>query len=144
LIARTGSATLGRKLPVVGGLLMATTIVAASFVHNDAAVVGVMSFVFFGQGMCNLGWTLITDVAPRQFMGLTAGLFNLCANVAGIATPMVVGFIVGGTGSFSFALAYISALALLGVFSYVFLLGPVKRIEIPDSFGVVLVPAVHE
>jgi ACS family D-galactonate transporter-like MFS transporter len=144
LIAKTGSATLGRKLPVVAGLLMATTIAAASFVHNDAAVVGVMSFVFFGQGMCNLGWTLITDVAPRQFMGLTAGLFNLCANVAGIATPMVVGFIVGGTGSFSFALAYISALALLGVFSYVFLLGPVKRIEIPDSFAVALAPTVHE
>jgi ACS family D-galactonate transporter-like MFS transporter len=84
---------------------------------------------------------LITDVAPRQFMGLTAGLFNLCANLAGIMTPMVVGFIVGGTGSFAYALAYISALASLGVFSYLFLLGPVTRIEIPDAIAVTALPA---
>lgn len=142
LMARTGSPTLARKLPVVAGLLMATTIASASFVHSDAAVVGVMSFVFFGQGMCNLGWTLITDVAPRELMGLTAGLFNLCTNFAGILTPVVVGFVVGGTGSFSYALAYIGALALLGVFSYIFLLGPVKRIEIPDSIAAAPVPAI--
>jgi ACS family D-galactonate transporter-like MFS transporter len=133
LIHKTGSATLGRKLPVVAGLLMATTIVGANYVHSNAAVVAVMSFVFFGQGMCNLGWTLITDVAPKPLMGLTAGLFNLCANLAGIVTPMVVGFIVGGTGSFVGALTFISALAMLGVLSYVFVLGPVRRIEIEHA-----------
>jgi len=133
LIKTTGSATLGRKLPVIVGLLMATTIVAANFVHTDAAVVAIMSFVFFGQGMCNLGWTVITDVAPRQFVGLTAGIFNLCANMAGVVTPLVIGFIVGGTGSFYGALTFIGALAMLGVFAYVFVLGDVKRLEIQTS-----------
>jgi MFS family permease len=54
--------------------------------------------------MCNLGWTLLTDVAPKELMGLSAGVFNLCANLAGIVTPLVVGFIVGANGSFVWAL----------------------------------------
>jgi len=130
LLRRTGSATLARKLPVVVGLLMAATIVAANYVHDDITVVVIMSFVFFGQGFCNLGWTLITDVAPSRYIGLTAGLFNLCANLAGVLTPLVIGFIVGDTGSFVGALAYVGALALLGVIAYVFILGDVHRLEL--------------
>jgi ACS family D-galactonate transporter-like MFS transporter len=91
-----------------------------------------MSVAFFGQGMCNLGWTLITDVAPRNFTGLTAGVFNLCANLAGIVTPLVIGLIVAKTGSFVWALAFIATLALLGALSYVFVIGDVKRVEMAD------------
>jgi ACS family D-galactonate transporter-like MFS transporter len=53
----------------------------------------------------------------------------LCANLAGIVTPIVVGVIVDRTGSFVGALAFISALALLGVVAYVFILGDVRRVE---------------
>jgi len=77
----------------------------------------------------NLGWTLITDVAPKQLVGLTGGLFNLCTNLAGIVTPIVIGIIVDRTGSFVGALAFISALALLGVVAYIFILGDVRRVE---------------
>ena len=87
-----------------------------------------MSVAFFGQGMVNLGWTLITDVAPKQLIGLTGGVFNLCANLAGIVTPLVVGFVVGATGSFVWALAFIAVVALIGALSYIFLLGDVRRV----------------
>jgi ACS family D-galactonate transporter-like MFS transporter len=131
LLRRTGSANIGRKLPVVSGLLLASSIVAANFLKSDALVIAVMSLAFFGQGMCNLGWTLITDIAPKRLIGLTTGLFNLCANLAGIVTPLVVGFVVKVTGSFAWALAFIAALALGGVISYIFLLGDVRRVEMP-------------
>ena len=103
------------------------------FSHSDSLIIAIMSLAFFGQGMCNLGWTLITDVAPKQLIGLTTGLFNLCANLAGILTPLVVGFVVKMTGSFAWALAFIAALAMCGVFSYVFVLGDVRRVEMPDA-----------
>jgi ACS family D-galactonate transporter-like MFS transporter len=89
-----------------------------------------MSVAFFGQGMCNLGWTLITDVAPKNLIGLTGGVFNLCANLAGIVTPIVIGVVVASTGSFAWALAYIAVMALVGAASYVFLLGDVRRVEL--------------
>jgi len=133
LLRKTGSPNVGRKLPVVTGLVLAACIVSANFLANDALVIAVMSVAFFGQGMCNLGWTLITDVAPKRLIGLTAGLFNLCANLAGIVTPLVVGFVVKETGSFAWALAFIAALALVGVLSYVFVVGDVRRVEMADE-----------
>jgi len=129
LLRRTGSANLARKLPIISGLVLASTIVAANFLDNDILVIAVMSVAFFGQGMVNLGWTLITDVAPKPLIGLTGGVFNLCANLAGIVTPLVVGFVVAATGSFAWALGFIAIVALIGACSYIFLLGDVKRIE---------------
>jgi ACS family D-galactonate transporter-like MFS transporter len=138
LLAKTGSANLGRKLPIILGLLLASTIILANYVESNVTVIAIMSLAFFGQGMVNLGWTLITDVAPRELIGLTGGMFNLCANLAGIATPMVIGFIVGATGSFVGGLTYIAVVALIGVFSYVFIVGDVRRIELsPEELAVV-------
>lgn len=130
LLRRTGSASIARKLPIVTGLLLASAIVGANYVDDNFFVIAIMSVAFFGQGMVNLGWTLISDVAPKQLIGLTGGLFNLCANLAGIITPIVVGVIVGQTGSFYGALAFIGTLALIGAASYVFVIGEVKRIEL--------------
>jgi MFS transporter, ACS family, D-galactonate transporter len=133
LLRKTGSANIARKLPVIAGLLLATSIVSANFLHEDSLVIVVMSLAFFGQGMCNLGWTLITDVAPKPLIGLTAGLFNLCANCAGIVTPLVVGLVVKITGSFAWALVYIAAMAVGGVLAYLFLLGDVRRVAAPGE-----------
>jgi MFS transporter, ACS family, D-galactonate transporter len=130
IIRSTGNATLGRKLPIIAGLLMTSTMIAANYVESNALVIAIMSFAFFGQGMCNLGWTLISDVAPKSMVGLTGGVFNLCANLAGIVTPIVIGVIVQQTGSFYGALAYVAALGLVGVASYVFIVGPVERVDI--------------
>jgi len=130
LIRRTGSATLGRKLPVIAGLLLSALIITANFVSDNAVVIGIMSVAFFGQGMANLGWTLISDVAPENHIGLTGGVFNLCANVAGIITPSLIGIIIARTGSFYGALAYVGALGLVGAAAYIFIVGPVTRVSI--------------
>ena len=130
LLKATGSANLGRKLPIIAGLLMASTIISANWLTSVLAVILVMSFAFFGQGMVGLGWTLISDIAPKGLGGLTGGLFNFCANLAGILTPLIIGFIVAASGNFFYALIYIGGAALLGVAAYVFILGDVKRIEL--------------
>ena len=130
LLASTGSANIARKLPIIGGLLLASGIVAANYVDNNAVVIAILSVAFFGQGMVGLGWTLISDIAPKQLMGLTGGLFNFAANLAGIVTPLVIGFIVSATGSFVGALAFVGIVALLGALSYIFILGDVHRIDL--------------
>jgi MFS transporter, ACS family, D-galactonate transporter len=130
LIQLTGSASLGRKLPIIAGLLMTSLMIAANHVDGNGAVIAIMSIAFFGQGMVNLGWTLIADVAPKEMIGLTGGLFNFCANLAGILTPLVVGIVVGATGSFYGALTYIGVLGLIGAVAYVFVVGPVERVRL--------------
>ncbi len=128
LVRRTGSLTIGRKTPVVMGLLLSSLITTAAFVQDNSVVIAVMSVAFFGQGMSNLGWTLISEVAPRRLIGLTGGVFNFCTNLAGIVTPIVIGLVVAATGSFFGGLAFIGAMALIGVLSYVFVLGEVRRV----------------
>jgi ACS family D-galactonate transporter-like MFS transporter len=129
LVRRTGSVTLGRKVPIVGGLLLSSTIVSAIFLNSDALVIAVLSIAFFGQGMSNLGWTLISEVAPKNMVGLTGGVFNFFTNLAGIVTPITIGLVVQQTGSFFGGLAFISVIAMIGAFSYIFIVGKVQRIE---------------
>jgi ACS family D-galactonate transporter-like MFS transporter len=133
LLRRSGSANIARKLPMVAGLLLASTIMAANFVRSDELVIVIMSVAFFGQGMVGLGWAVITDIAPKSAMGLAGGVFNLATNMAGILTPLAIGFIVKETGSFVWALTLIAAMALLGAVSYVFILGDVKRVELVEN-----------
>lgn len=130
LLKATRSANIARKAPVIAGLLLASTIISANWIASDALVIAVMSVAFFGQGLVGLGWSLISDIAPKSLAGLTGGVFNLAANLAGIVTPLVIGLIVSTTGSFVWALAFVGVIALLGAASYLFILGDVKRMEI--------------
>ncbi len=126
------SVNVARKLPIIMGLLLASTIIGANYVQSNTAVIAILSVAFFAQGMAALGWTLVSDIAPMDQLGLTGGIFNFAANLAGIITPMVIGFIVTATGSFIGAILYIGILALIGAFSYIFIVGDVKRIELID------------
>ncbi len=132
-LLRRYSANIARKMPIIIGLLGASAIVVANFVKSDTIVIGILSVAFFAQGMAALGWTLVSDIAPKNLLGLTGGIFNLAANLAGIITPLAIGFIVTATGSFVWALAFVSALALVGAFSYIFIVGDIKRIELTEA-----------
>ena len=130
LIRRTGSPTIGRKAPIIAGLLLISTMLSVGGISSNAAMIAVMTMVFFGQGLAGLGWTLLADVAAPEMLGLTAGVFNFFLNLAGIITPLVVGFVVQATGGYVGALAYIGALGLIGAAAYIFILGPVERVKI--------------
>ncbi|QGZ66479.1 MFS transporter [Paraburkholderia acidisoli] len=130
MLRRGISANVARKLPIIAGLLLASTIILANFVESNVAVIAILSVAFFAQGMAALGWTLVSDIAPAGLLGLTGGIFNLAANLAGIVTPLVVGLIVGATGSFVWALVFIGVIALIGAASYIFIVGDIERIEL--------------
>jgi ACS family D-galactonate transporter-like MFS transporter len=130
MLKRGRSANIARKLPIITGLLLASAIVTANYVDSDYVVIGILSLAFFAQGMAALGWTLVSDIAPKGLLGLTGGIFNFAANLAGIITPLVIGFIVAATGSFVGALMFIAIVALVGAFSYIFIVGDIHRIEL--------------
>jgi ACS family D-galactonate transporter-like MFS transporter len=135
LLKRTGSANLARKLPIVGGMLLASTIILANYVPagRNGLVILIMSVAFFGQGMTNLGWTVVSDIAPKKLIGLTAGIFNFTTNLAGIVTPIVVGATFQMTGTFVGPLIYIAAVALLGAFAYSVVLGNIHRLDVDTA-----------
>ncbi|WP_439654741.1 MFS transporter [Trinickia terrae] len=132
MLRRGISANIARKLPIIAGLLLASTIVLANYVQSNMVVIAIMSLAFFAQGMAALGWTLVSDIAPDGLLGVTGGIFNFAANLAGIITPLVVGMIVAATGSFVGALVFIGAIALIGALAYIFVVGDIKRIVLDN------------
>jgi MFS transporter, ACS family, D-galactonate transporter len=136
LIRKTGSPSIGRKAPIIAGLLLCATMIGANYTDSNGVVIVIMSIAFFGQGLAGLGWTLLSDVAPKSALGLAGGVFNFCANLASIVTPIVIGIIVQKTGSFGLALTYVGVLGLIGALSYIFIVGPVERVNIDDPLTI--------
>jgi ACS family glucarate transporter-like MFS transporter len=127
------SLSVARKLPIVLGMLMSTSMIACNYIETDALVVAVMSLAFFGKGVGALGWAVVSDTSPKEAGGLSGGLFNTFGNTAGITTPIVIGYIVQGTGSFAGALVFVGANAALAIVSYLFIVGEIKRVALTKS-----------
>ncbi|MDU8428846.1 MFS transporter [Pseudomonas syringae pv. actinidifoliorum] len=146
LLRKGHSLTFARKAPIIGGLLLSTSIVTCNYVDVEWVVVGFMALAFFGKGVGALGWAVMSDVSPKQIAGLSGGLFNTFGNVASITTPIVIGYIISSTGSFKWALVFVGANALLAVISYIFIVGEIKRVELkePPAKGPLLNDSVSD
>jgi MFS transporter, ACS family, glucarate transporter len=130
LLRRGHSLTFARKLPIVVGMLLSTSMIACNYVGIEAVVVGIMALAFFGKGLGALGWAVVSDTSPKEIAGLSGALFNTFGNVAGIVTPIVIGYIVQTTKSFNGALVFVGAHALIAVASYLLIVGEIKRVEL--------------
>ncbi|WP_260703510.1 MFS transporter [Edaphobacter flagellatus] len=130
LLRRGHSLTFARKLPIIAGMLLSTTMIACNYTTTQAVVMFLMSLAFFGKGVGALGWTVIADTSPKELIGLNGGLFNLFGNTAGITTPIIIGYIIKKTGSFNGALIFVAVAALMAIFSYVVIVGQIKRLEL--------------
>ncbi len=128
MLRRGVSLNTARKLPVITGLVFASTIVLCNWVSSDWLVIAILSLAFFAQSMSSSGWSALSEVTPPGLLGLVGGLFNASANFSGIVIPLVIGFIVQATGSFVWALAFVGAVALLGAVSWIFIIGDLRPI----------------
>jgi ACS family glucarate transporter-like MFS transporter len=88
-----------------------------------------MSISFFGKGFGALGWTVISDTSPKGMIGLNGALFNLFGNIAGITTPIIIGYLVQKTGSFDDALIFVGITALFAIVSFGPIVGEIKRLD---------------
>jgi len=132
LLARGRSISVARKAPVITGLAVASVIVAANFVQSSTFIVAILAIAFFAQGMSGSSWSVISEIAPPAQLGLVGGLFNACGNLAGIVTPAAIGLIVQATGSFAGALYFVGGVALLGAGAWIFVVGPLERVDRAD------------
>lgn len=127
LLKRTGSLTAARKTPITIGLLLSASIIGCNYVSADWMVVLLMSLAFFGKGFGSLGWTVVADTAPKEMIGLTGGVFNALGNMAGIVTPVAIGYLVGGSKSFDSALVYVGLHGLVAIAAYWLIVGRIER-----------------
>ncbi|WP_109106665.1 MFS transporter [Azospirillum sp. TSO35-2] len=130
LIKKGYSLSVARKTPIVLGMLMSMSMIACNYVDAEWLVVTIMALAFFGKGVGALGWAVVADTSPKEIGGLSGALFNTFGNTAGITTPIVIGYLVAGTGSFDSALIFVAANAAVAILSYLLIVGEIKRVEL--------------
>lgn len=127
------SLSAARKTPIVVGMLMAMSMIACNYVESDMVVVFFMSLAFFGKGVGALGWAVVSDTSPKEAGGLSGALFNTFGNLAGIITPIVIGYILQATGNFAGALVFVGASAAVALLSMLFVVGTIDRVKLSRS-----------
>ncbi|HDX8700969.1 TPA: MFS transporter [Klebsiella oxytoca] len=130
LLRKTNNLSLARKVPITIGLTMSASMILCNYVGSEALVMFLMSAAFFGKGFGSLGWAVVADTAPKEIIGTTGGLFNSLGNIAGIVTPVVIGYILQETGSFANALVFVGTHGIIAVCSYWFIVGKIERLKI--------------
>jgi len=129
------SLSVARKVPIIVGMLFSVAMIGCNYVNTQTAVMVLMSLAFFGKGFGALGWTVIADVSPRAMIGMTGGVFNFFGNLSSITTPIVIGLIKSSTGSYNAALVFVGGAALMAIFSYLVIVGEIKRVELAPAHG---------
>lgn len=132
LLRRGVSLGVARKGPIITGLLLTTAMLGANFTDSTTLVIVFLSVAFFGNGLASITWSLVSALAPTRLIGLTGGMFNFIGNLSSIATPIVIGLIVSDA-SFAPGFVYMTVITIVGIASYVLLVGRVERVPDPSD-----------
>jgi ACS family D-galactonate transporter-like MFS transporter len=95
-----------RTLFAIAAIMVTISIFLVAYTSNAVLVVVLLSSTLFFLRWCGMYWVIPAALAGREKAGFLGGCMNLGGNIAGITTPIIVGFIVQSTGSYFLALMY--------------------------------------
>jgi len=133
LIQRGWNPVRVRQVVLIGGTALGLGILGTAHAHSPATALFWISMSIGGLSAASpVGWSIPSLIAPRESVGTLGGILNFCNQLAGIAAPIVTGYIVQATHSFSGAFAAATVFLLIGIAGYVFLLGNMAPIPDPE------------
>jgi MFS family permease len=118
-----------RKTFAGGGLALAGTFLGLSAVSGPVlcVVTLMLGVIFFDVGASNI-WAITQTLAGPQAAGRWTGFQNSFGNLSGVVVPALTGLVLDRTGHFYWAFAILTAVALTGTTSWIFLVGPVEQV----------------
>ncbi len=121
--------TRARKTIAAGGLALAGIFLGLSATGESVFSVAmlIVGVIFNGAANSNI-WAITQTLAGPQAAGRWTGFQNFVGNLAGIVAPAVTGFLLQRTGHFYWPFVIVTAVALLGSASWIFLVGPLQQI----------------
>ena len=138
LIAAGFSPTRVRRAVVVGGLGVASSLLAVSVVHGSQAVgLGILALSCVGYGaFASNHWAITQTLAGPVAAGRWSSFQNGFANFSGIVAPWVAGWIAQVNGSSRLAFIVAGAVALAGAMLWGFLVPRVEAVRWDSPGGV--------
>jgi MFS transporter, ACS family, D-galactonate transporter len=142
LIAGGADESKVRKTILVTGMLFGLAVFGATQTTDPRWAIFWISIALGGlAAAAPVGWSMPSLIAPKGGVGTIGGIMNFVNNLMGIAAPIVTGFIVGATNSFANAFMVAGVILLLGIVSFVFVLGKVEPIPDVTPVGTATSPA---
>ena len=131
LIARGYRETRVRKSVLVLGMLTGTAVFGAGFTNQPVWAITWISIALGGlAAAAPIGWSIPSLIAPKGGTGTIGGIMNFANNLMGAVAPIATGYIVGQTHSFNGAFLVAGAVLLVGILSYIVVLGDIT--PLPD------------
>jgi ACS family glucarate transporter-like MFS transporter len=123
--------TVARKLPLCIGFLLSTVIVFSIFVKDPIIAIVLLTISYTAVISASTGiWGIPGDIAPnKNYVGRIGGVQNTFSNMAGIIAPIVTGWLYGVTHSFVLPLIISGTLAIVGAYSYWFIVVELKPLK---------------
>lgn len=141
-IRRGGSPTLSRQGILVGGLsLCSIFMMAVPYAPNDTVCLICLAFACTGLGLFSSNaWAVTQTLAGEYAAGKWSGVQNAIGNLGGAASSILTGKILEQTNSYDAAFIVASLILLIGIFSYVVLVGRIRALtwqsdNSPDLIG---------
>jgi MFS transporter, ACS family, D-galactonate transporter len=132
LIGKGHDPTRVRKVILIAGMVLGLAIVGAAYTTDIRVAIFFVSVALGGVAFsAPVGWSIPGLIAPKGSVGTIGGIMNCFNNLANAAAPVATGFIVARTGSFTLALSTAGVVLLIGIVSYVFVLGRIEPIPDP-------------
>jgi MFS family permease len=137
MIRRGRSPTVARKsVSLAGFLIAAVLLVAASRAHSSTNCIVLLTGACCALGMFTANVWAMTQTMAGPAAGTWTGIQNCIGNLGGVVSPLVAGWTVGQTGSYSTAFYVAAGVIVIGVAAYLFLVGPIHPIDWQETNGV--------
>ena len=134
LIGRGWDANRVRRWVLIGGSTCGLALVGAGMSASLTAAVFWISLSLGGLATASpVLWSVPGLIVSRADVGKVGGITNFWGQVSAISAPILTGYTVAHTRSFSTAFDVAGAYLLLGIASYVFLLGRIERAPEPSA-----------
>jgi MFS transporter, ACS family, D-galactonate transporter len=132
LVQRGWNSIRVRQVVLIGGTALGLGIFGATRSLSPWAAVFWISVSIGGLSAASpVGWSIPSLIAPRESVGTLGGILNFANQIAGIAAPIVTGYILRATKSFSWAFGAAAIFLVIGILGYLFLLGRIEAISEP-------------
>jgi MFS-type transporter involved in bile tolerance (Atg22 family) len=123
-----------RKTTMILGLIIGFAVVGAAYTTDIHVALLWLTIAAAGIAFhAPVAWSIPGLIAPRNSTGQVGGIMNLFGNLSSFAAPVATGIIVQRTGSFQIALLTAGIVLVIGIASYVFVLGRIEPIPEPPA-----------
>jgi MFS transporter, ACS family, L-galactonate transporter len=111
---------------IIGGMVVSalSTFLVARSATTVEAVAGISMAIFCIHFAGTSGWGYVQAVSPLRYVASLGALQNFASFMIASAAPVLTGWLLDRTHSFTIALGVCSAVALLGALSYATLAAP--------------------